>query len=337
MNGIRRSMEGITASRELKEGTLRYLERQRARRGCTAWRRVSVYGLAAACCLFLLLGVGWRFLYAIPTSYISMDVNPSIELGVNRYGRVVAAEAYNQDGQDILEHFSLKNKPYVQAVSILLEDETYRGYLTENATLVFTVISDSPEAIMEALGSIGMSESYSVLTYTSDSHCMEEAHRYQMSFGKYRAYLELAAYDGSVTLEDCHGMSMGEIQERIVGCRQHEGESQGGHHYREGYPGQEEDGTGWEDGADRSGGTRWEDDADQGGGTQWEDGVDRSGGARWEDNADQSGGTRWEDGADQSGGTRWEDGADQSSGTDWDSGDCGGRGYGGHHGGHHDR
>ena len=159
MNGIRRSMEGITASRELKEGTLRYLERQRARRGRTAWRRVPVYGLAAACCLFLLLGMGWRFLYAIPPSYISMDVNPSIELGVNRYGRVVAAEAYNQDGQDILEHFSLKNKPYVQAVSILLEDETYRGYLTENATLVFTVISDSPEAIMEALGSIGMSES----------------------------------------------------------------------------------------------------------------------------------------------------------------------------------
>lgn len=279
MNGIRRSMEGITAPRELKERTLQYLERQRVRRSRPTWRRVPVYGLGAAFCLFLLLGAGWRFLYAIPTSYISMDVNPSIELGVNRYGRVVAAEAYNQDGQDILGRFSLKNKPYVQAVSNLLEDEVYRGYLTENATLVFTVISDSPEAIMEALGSIGMAEPYSVLTYTSDSHCMEEAHRYQMSFGKYRAYLELAAYDGSVTVEDCHGMSMGEIQERIAGCRQHEGESQGGHHHRGGYPGQAEEGTGWENesrnpssGTNQDSGTGREDGPDQSGGTDWDSG-----------------------------------------------------------------
>ncbi len=320
MNGIRRSMEGITASRELKEGTLRYLERQRGRRSRPAWRRVPVYGLAAAFCLFLLLGAGWRFLYAIPTSYISMDVNPSIELGVNRYGRVVAAEAYNQDGEDILGRFSLKNKPYVQAVSNLLEDEAYRGYLTENATLVFTVISDSPEAIMEALGSIGKTEPYSVLTYTSDSHCMEEAHRYQMSFGKYRAYLELAAYDGSVTVEDCHGMSMGEIQDRIAGCRQHEGETWGGHHHREGYSGQEENGTGWEN-----------ESRNPGNGTNQDSGTGR------EDSAGQGGGTGRDDGVVQGGGTGWEDSAGQGGGTDWDSGGSGDRGHSGHHGGHHGR
>lgn len=226
MNRIRKSMEGIRASEDLKAGTLQYLEQQRSRRRFV-WRRPPAYVLAALC-LLLLLGVGGYSRYSVPTSYISMDINPSIELGINRYGRVVTAEAYNQDGRDILQHLSLKNKTYMQAVRSLLEDETFGSYLTENAALVFTIISDSPDVMRGELAAIDTGESCDVLTYISDSHCMQEAHGYQMSFGKYRAYLELAEYDQSVTVEECHEMSMGEIQDRIEGCRQHEQTEHGG-------------------------------------------------------------------------------------------------------------
>ena len=221
MNRIRESMEGIRASQELKAGTLWYLEWQRSRRR-RVWSRRTSYAMAAALCLLLLLGGGWRFLYSTPVSYISMDVNPSIELGINRYGRVVAAEAYNEDGQGVLQRLSLKNKPYVQAVGSLLEDAVYREYLMGDATLVFTIISDNPDTIRAGLYSVDAGKSYNIRTYTSDTHCMEEAHSHDMSFGKYRAYLELAEYDQSITVEDCHGMSMGEIQNRIDGCQQHE-------------------------------------------------------------------------------------------------------------------
>ncbi len=230
MNRIRESMEGIRASRELKMRTLLYLERQRDRRSRPVWRRGASLALAAAICLFLMLGAGWHTLYGMPTAYISMDVNPSIELGINRYGRVVAAEAYNEDGRDVLQRLPLKNKPYAQAVGTLLKDEAYREYLTDNATLVFTIISDSPDVIREELDSLDTGGPYRILTYISDSRCMEEAHQYDMSFGKYRAYQELAEYDSSVTIEDCHGMSMGELQDRIEGCRQHEETGHNGHH-----------------------------------------------------------------------------------------------------------
>jgi len=230
MNRIRESMEGIRASRELRDNTLRYLERRQRARQRPVWRKGPSYALAAAMCLLLLFGAGWHKLYGTPTSYISVDVNPSIELGINRYGRVVAAEAYNEDGQYVLQSLSLKNKPYAQAVSSLLENEAYLGYLAENATLVFTIISDRPETIKEGLDAVATGKPYQVLTYTSDSHCMEEAHQYEMSFGKYRGYLELTEYDQSVTIEDCHGMSMGELQDRIEGCRQHEGTEYNGNY-----------------------------------------------------------------------------------------------------------
>lgn len=220
MNRIRESMDGIRAAEELKQHTLQYLEQQRHRR--VNLRRAPRYVMAAIC-LFLLLGVGSYIRYIKPVSYISMDVNPSIELAINRYGKVISAEAYNRDGQSVLQHLSLKNRPYVQAIRALLEDEISGGFLTENATLVFTIISDRPDAIREGLDTIDFAYSYQVLTYISDRECMQEAHQNEMSFGKYRACLELTAYDQNLTIEDCHGMTMGEIQDRIEGCRQHGG------------------------------------------------------------------------------------------------------------------
>lgn len=67
---------------------------------------------------------------------------------------------------------------------------------------------------------------------------MNEAHQHEMSFGKYRAFLELSQYDADITVEDCHRMSMGEIQNRIKSCQGHnrknvtEENSGKGHQYK---------------------------------------------------------------------------------------------------------
>lgn len=217
MNRIRKSMDGIRASEELKRDTLAYLEEQRRKQPRPLRPHVLQY-LAAAVCLLLLLGRGGYSVYARPVSYISIDINPSIELGINRFGRVVSAVAYNEDGEALLRHLSVKNITYEQAIDRLLGDADAGKYLKKNALLVFTVISDSPEVILEKIGGGETIQSYETLTYTSDTACMEEAHLHEMSFGKYRAYLELAQYDETVTVEDCHGMTMEEIQDRIEHC-----------------------------------------------------------------------------------------------------------------------
>lgn len=222
MNELQRSMNNIKASKELMADTLSYLEKQRQSK--KPWN--SPYALRcvfALTCLLLSLGIGGYSFYRIPVSYVSIDVNPSIELSINRLGRVVSASAYNEDGQQILEQIKLKNLPYPRAVRMLLEYETAENFITENSLLVFTVISENAEAITRKLVGISSPQNASVLTYVSDRPCMEEAHLHEMSFGKYRAYLELSGYDGSVTVEDCHKMTMGELQSRIECCHSHEG------------------------------------------------------------------------------------------------------------------
>lgn len=220
MNAFQKSMSEIRATEELKKNTLQYLKEQQGRKSVARPRFIIRYALVAVC-LFLLLGTGGYSVYREPVSYISIDVNPSIELGINRFGKVVSAEAYNEDGQNILQHVALENISYIQAINKLLKDESDHHYLKDDSLLVFTVISDHSHTIMAEISANELTQTYETLMYTSDTACMEEAHSHEMSFGIYRAYLELSQYDNSVTVEDCHGMTMGEIQTRIEGCRHH--------------------------------------------------------------------------------------------------------------------
>lgn len=234
MNAFQKSMEGIRASEEMKQNTLRYLEAQRMKKSRSGRSHGLQYALAAVC-LFILFAAGGYSVYIRPVSYISIDVNPSIEMGINRFGRVVSARAYNADGQTLLKQVSVENVSYIQAIDLLLEGERSSGYLRDDSLLVFTVISDQADVILANLDADEALGAYELLTYTSDTACMEEAHRYEMSFGKYRAYLELAQYDEDVTVEDCHKMSMREIHNRIESCGKHgqsgtQGEHPQGHH-----------------------------------------------------------------------------------------------------------
>ena len=92
MNELQRSMSEIKASEELKADTLRFLaDQSRAERARSRFYMPAC--AMAVLCLFLLLGTGGYSLYGRPVSYVSIDVNPSIELGINRWGRVVSANA----------------------------------------------------------------------------------------------------------------------------------------------------------------------------------------------------------------------------------------------------
>ncbi len=216
MNRIQESMKNIRASEELKRHTMEYLLREQLKRR----RRMQRYALLAACfCLFL--AAGGYTLYVRPVSYISIDVNPSIELGINCFGHVVTEEAYNEEGRDILRQVKLKRISYIQALERLLGDNRYLPFLKKDSKVYVTVISKNSEAIIDKIDADRNLRKYEALTYTSDMECRKEAHEHDMSFGKYRASMELTQYDETVTVEDCHGMSMREITDRIEKCKGH--------------------------------------------------------------------------------------------------------------------
>ena len=95
-------------------------------------RKIAMFAASAAA--VLVLGTG-TWAYASPYSYVSLDVNPSIEYVLNRFDRVININAVNEDGEEILHEFKLgniKHKTIKHAIHQTLDQITDLGYLNSD-------------------------------------------------------------------------------------------------------------------------------------------------------------------------------------------------------------
>ncbi|WP_411678131.1 hypothetical protein [Caproicibacter sp.] len=81
----------------------------------------------AAAALTLMFGVS-AWAYCTPYTYVSLDVNPSIEYSVNRFGRVLSAKAVDQDAVKVLEQLRLQNQSIDDAVRSTVQQISQEGY-----------------------------------------------------------------------------------------------------------------------------------------------------------------------------------------------------------------
>lgn len=233
-NRIPDAFDNIKADSQLKEATKQFLADQRNRN--TGRRRPAFRWAVAAACIALLLtvGIGGYAWIQMPVSYVSIDVNPSIEFALNRFDRVMSVTAYNEEGAEIIEDLSLEGKKYTDAIHILVESDGMKSYLTSQNELVFTVAAeDSREDELRAgvescSGHIECDSS----SFSADLSIVAEAHEHAVSVGKYNAYLQLSHYDDTITVDDCRHMTMSEIHDLIDE-----------HHQNGGYHGDETSGS----------------------------------------------------------------------------------------------
>ena len=101
---------------------------------------------SAAACILVMFGIS-AYAYYTPYTYVSLDVNPSIEYSVNRFNRVLAVKGVNDDGTEIIsgiELNNLKNKSIEDAISLTIDEISDAGYLDSNTSgIVITTSSDA--------------------------------------------------------------------------------------------------------------------------------------------------------------------------------------------------
>ncbi len=134
---IREAFDQVHAEENLKVGARAFLTRKT--RGYRRWsigrRLLPIF----ACLLLLLAGWGGYRLYFTPTSLISIDINPSMELEVNRFDRVIAVRGYNPDGEALASSMNVKYLDYAEAVERVLDDPRVGEYLSGDAILSIVV------------------------------------------------------------------------------------------------------------------------------------------------------------------------------------------------------
>ncbi|MGB9867302.1 MAG: anti-sigma factor domain-containing protein [Bacillota bacterium] len=121
--------------------------------------------VAAAC---LILGFGaWAFVRSFAArpgpvlAYVSLDINPSVQLGVDRRLTVREAEGLNQEGESLLLKAQVHGRNLRDALLTLVDAAVQDGYLREsgeNAVLITTVPGEQdgvPVQILKDVRSIG--------------------------------------------------------------------------------------------------------------------------------------------------------------------------------------
>lgn len=219
MNPLQHALSGVTAPEEVKARTKARLSS--ALEGRAGRSNPARLAAALACLVLVLAGLGGWQVWNAPVSYISIDVNPSIELALNQFNRVVGTTAYNDDGAQVLDGLSVRGQPYQEAINSLFNDPAFRSYLDEGAKVVFTVVSDSEAELRRGIQSGNMFLTCDSEYFRADTHCLKEAHENGLSVGKYRIYEELSYYDSGITVEDCHRMTVGELQQELERCSGH--------------------------------------------------------------------------------------------------------------------
>ena len=183
---IHDAFDQVRADEHLKASTQRFLRKARRKKSVLFIQTPRFAAVMASLLVCALCLGGFSYLNA-PVSYISIDVNPSIELTLNRLHRVVSAEAFNDDAQIVLQNVNVKGMAYTQAIDTLLESAAMQPYLTDDAVLSFMVAADNKKTealLLTGIGECASCQMYRGLCESADGALIRKAHQNGLSFGK---------------------------------------------------------------------------------------------------------------------------------------------------------
>lgn len=108
------------------------------------WNTALKYTSAVAA-LFLLITIGLPWInfgaQQAVAAYISVDMNPSIELAVDKDERVISAVALDEDGTRLLSKLNIKGKPLGEATAMAMEQARVMGFLSlDSEEVLITVV-----------------------------------------------------------------------------------------------------------------------------------------------------------------------------------------------------
>lgn len=103
---------------------------------------------AVAACV-MIFGGTFAYAYFTPYTYVSLDVNPSIEYELNRFDQVLSVTGVNEDGEDILDNLDIDDLKYASiddAIQTTIQEISDEGYFDSgDGGIVITTSSNNED------------------------------------------------------------------------------------------------------------------------------------------------------------------------------------------------
>ncbi len=222
-------LDGILSRCETQKGTGSPMNTNARKNPARPWRAM----IAACLALFLLAGGGGVFYQQAMavSSVVSLDVNPSIELRVNRGEKVLSCTALNGEAREILADMDggadLKGTKLDVAVNAIVGSLVRRGYLDRVSSAILISVEDKDETraqrlqqeLTDTVGAALQSESReaAVLSQTvaGDSALAAQARESGVSTGKAALIRRVQAVNSALNFDALAALSVEELRELL--------------------------------------------------------------------------------------------------------------------------
>ena len=178
----------------------------------------------AACFVFVFILIGGMLGLGnenYQTVYI--DVNPSVALNVNRFGKVSSVEYLNDDAKEALDGIKLNGLSAEDALEKMILAYDDEGYFDSDAQIYISTVSEKNKnadkllaKLSERAEKIKDNRNYSVNTTKLTAGDKAEAKEYGISPGKYRVISEIIEMHPNYTVEDLKDKSMAELKDMLT-------------------------------------------------------------------------------------------------------------------------
>ncbi len=225
--------DNIHACEETKQKTLQYVMQKQKKKS------YKTPILIMTACLFLLFffPVVYQMNKAPKPSqiisFISFDINPSMEWAINENDVIVDIISYNNDVKKLTFISSLKGKTLMEGMDLMIKDTTFQDYMKEGFLEVgiYSEQNQRENKLQEQINSY-------LQKYLNPSkyHCscqnkdtFEQSRHHKTSLGKYSVIKEILQYDVPYDEQELQQKNMKELHE-ILSTLDEDTTHKGKHH-----------------------------------------------------------------------------------------------------------
>ncbi|MGG1596147.1 anti-sigma-I factor RsgI family protein [Paenibacillus naphthalenovorans] len=187
------------------------------------WRNLSVAGRSAIVaavvfCLVLFASFHGKLGSEEVVAYISIDINPSVEMGIDIRERVVELHGLNEDGEELIQQVDYKKKPLETVTAGILNRAESMAFSKGEADIVIASTVIQPDSkisdilIAEKLrlqvkeyiqtSHPTQVDSYQIASFAAPQEVREVASQNGVSMGKYTVYLNAKSSGAAITLDE---------------------------------------------------------------------------------------------------------------------------------------
>ena len=167
-------------------------------------------------------------------AYVSIDINPSVELGVNKQEHVVSARGLNADGETLLQGISYQGKPIADVTRSLVEKANEKGYLAAAGGDVLVVSAELngqnkideqkmnaavTAMIRQVIQQQHLPDTIHVLALIAPPDAREKADSEGLSMGRYSIYLTAKQNNTPIPIAEIRKDSLTALTEKFGGIK----------------------------------------------------------------------------------------------------------------------